>query len=499
MQSSLNNSNHGTVATEVSAVAALLPPALSPPALSRLVVRPRLGLAAAALCAAVTVGLAGGCGSDPPPPPTPDAAAGTPDAAASPDASSDAALPDATPAPDAGPPPGFDFPERFAALDSGSRNWFGYSVDISGDVIVVGAPFYDLLAGGEVLEPSIGAAYVFERDGTSWKQTARLSGSTVDTSSMFGWSVGVDGDLIAVGAWGQEAAGSQVGTVYVFERNATTWEETAILEPLSGDDQTRFGQSVSVSGNRIAVGAPNITDVDDNDPVTPAYVFEKSGQNWNGVRVEPTDDPRDSWFGYSVSLSGDTLVVGAPADKTHGRGSGAAYVFEVNGANWNQVARFDDANGEIDDYFGRDVAVDGNVIAIGVEAGGAVTALNQGMVVVYENDGTGWSESARVQASDPDVDHRFGFSVDVYQGIVVVGAHRDDEVAIDAGSAYIFRKQSGQWEEYSKLISYGFRSGDQCGAAVAMDGTSVVLGARFADEAGTDSGSMYVFEMLDGM
>ncbi|HWN68361.1 MAG TPA: FG-GAP repeat protein, partial [Haliangium sp.] len=293
--------------------------------------------------------LVAGCGgSTPPPPPAePDAGVDRPDASIDPTVDGgqppDAIDPNR---PDAGPPVGFDFPTPITASDGASLNWFGYSVAADENVIVVGAPFYDLVVGDQITDPSIGAAYVFERIGDSWQQTALLlSNASVRTSILFGWSVAVDGNLIAVGAWNEDIPGDQFGAVYVFERVGGAWTQNAKLLPLSGDDQERFGHSVAVSGSRIAVGAPFISDVDDSERATPAYVFERNGTNWLGTRLQPTDDPRDSWFGYSVALSGNVAVVGAPGDKKRGLGTGAAYVFENNGASWNQTARLEDAEG----------------------------------------------------------------------------------------------------------------------------------------------------------
>jgi FG-GAP repeat len=441
--------------------------------------------------------LVAGCGSTPPPA-DPDAGAAPPDARIGPPEDGgqppDAIDPNR---PDAGPPEGFDYPTPLTASNGAALNWFGYSVAADDNVIVVGAPFYDEASGGQIVDPSIGSAYVFERIGDTWLQTTQfLSSASVRTSSMFGWSVAVDGNLIAVGAWNEDIPGDQFGAVYVYERVGGAWTQNAKLVPLSGDEQERFGHSVAISGSRIAVGAPFISDVDDSAEATPAYVFERNGTNWIGTSLQPSDNPRDSWFGYSVAISGNVAVVGAPGDKKRALGAGAAYVFESNGASWSQTARLEDAEGGVEDFMGRDVAVDGDVIVVGAEAGGDPTSLNTGIALVYERPAGTWVESARLVPEGAAVGTQIGYAVDVRGSTIVVGAHHDDHFGTDSGAAYVFEKDTASgWLQISKLYNQGSKGGDHFGAAagIASD-TTIAVGARYDDDDGYDSGSIYVFE-----
>jgi hypothetical protein len=450
--------------------------------------------------------LVAGCGGSSPPPPStdPDGGVTPPDAGTVPTEDGGAPIDAIDPnRPDAGPPVGYDFPTPLTASDGAALNWFGYSVAADDNVIVVGSPFYDLVVGDQVSDPSIGAAYVFERIGDTWQQTTQLlSSASVRTSSMFGWSVAVDGNIIAVGAWNEDVPGDQIGAVYVFERSGGAWTQNAKLVPLSGDDQERFGHSVAVSGTRIAVGAPLISDVDDSVDATPAYVFERNGTNWIGTRLLPNDDPRDSWFGYTVALSGNVAVVGAPGFKRLGQGLpingvGAAYVFEANGAGgWNQTARLEDLEGAANDFLGRGVAVDGDVIVAGSEAGGDPTTLNTGTALVFERPTGTWVESARLLPEKVAVGTQLGYAVAVRGGTIVVSAHHDDQFGTDSGAAYVYEKDGASgWVQASKLYNPGSLGGDHFGASAAIaSDTTIVVGARYDDDDGYDSGSIYVFE-----
>lgn len=437
---------------------------------------------------------AAGCGGSGGAPNIPDAGEGFPDAALTDGGGdSDGSRPMG---PDAGPPNGFNFPDLLTANDGASLNWFAYSVAADNNVIVVGAPFYDRISGGQVTDPSIGAAYVFELIGDTWTQTAQLlSSASGDSriSSMFGWSVAIDDNIIAVGAW-NEGVGSQTGAVYVFERVAGVWMPAGKILPLSGDGQERFGHAVSVSGTRIAVGGPFITDSDDDEAPKPSYVFERSGSTWVGTRLLPQGDVDDSWFGYSIDISGDTVVVGAPGYEVPalGAGVGAAYVFEFNGA-WAQTTHITDGDGQSQDFLGRDVAIDGDVIVVGSEAGGNPSTINTGMALVYERAGGTWSETTRLIPGNAAVANEIGYSVDVRGSTIVVGAHRDDQFGTDSGAAYVFEKGATGWTEKSKLYNPSGQSGDHFGASVVANGDTVLVGARFDDDDGTDSGSLYVF------
>lgn len=445
-----------------------------------------IGLLVAAGC--------GGAGSDLPA--DPDGGSGDQDGSMGP-GTPDAMVPDGRPGPDAGPPEGFDFPDQITASNGAANNWFGYSVAAAGDVIVVGAPFYDRVMDGEVIDASIGTVYVFERMDGTWVQTAQLFSSDGATSAMFGWSVGVDGDLIAAGAWKQASTGTQLGAVYVFERNGATWGQSARLTPPAGDAQEAFGYAVAVSADRVAVGAPINTDIDENEPATPAYVFERSGVVWNGTPIRPGDDARDAWFGTSIALDGDTLVVGAPGHKLPRPGAGAAYVYEHDGNGWDQVAQLDDPDGQTEDFFGRSVAVHDDVIVVGAEGGDGPALPNSGVAVVYERSEGTWSETALLAPDDSVVGQQIGFSVAVRGATIVVGANRDDQFGFDAGAAYVYEQDTdGNWVQFSKIYDPDGFNGDHFGAALAVTDTFIVAGSRYDDEDGVESGSLYVFEKL---
>ena len=209
---------------------------------------------------------------------------------------------------------------KLTASDGAGNDYFGYSVSVSGDTVVVGAPIDD---------SSRGSAYVFVKPSGGWSnmtQTAKLTASDGVGDDFFGISVSVSGDTLVVGACNDD---SYQGSAYVFVKPGADWADmtqTAKLTASDGVGNDFFGQSVSVSGDTVVVGASN-----DDSQKGASYVFVKPGADWadmtQSAKLTASDGVGDDYFGSSVSVSGDTVVVGAYGDDDNGSSSGSAYVF----------------------------------------------------------------------------------------------------------------------------------------------------------------------------
>ncbi len=231
----------------------------------------------------------------------------------------------------------------------GTGDEFGRSVAIHLDTVVVGAPYEDsnvtAVINGPNASPdnsnlSAGAAYVFFRTGGAWAEEAYLKASNNDAGDEFGTSVAIDTDTIAVGAPLESSAGNVnalAGAVYVYKRAAALWAEESYIKPSNNDAGDKFGQSVSLNGALLCVGAP----------------FESSSQR------------------------GNSQLASASADNTSGA-SGAAYLFRQAGAVWSQLAYFKAPNADASDQFGSAVSISGSSIAIGAvkESSNQVTVTN---------------------------------------------------------------------------------------------------------------------------
>jgi hypothetical protein len=385
-----------------------------------------------------------------------------------------------------------------------SEGYFGYVVAVSGDTVVVGAPFDDDNGTGS------GAAYVFGRnqDGAdAWGQVAKLMAPDGEAYDRFGFSVGVSGDAILVGASGDDDNGDNSGAAYVFERNqggADSWGQVAKLTPSNGAAGDCFGRAAAVSGDTVVVGAPFDDDSGGDSGV--AYTFVRQGNTWvEQGKPTASDGAAGDYFGHSVAVSGDAVAVGAWW-AGNGSESGAAYVFGQNqgGADqWGQVAKLTASDGAAGDYFGVSVAVSGDTVVVGAD-GHDDNGTDSGAAHVFARNQGGadqWGEVTELLASDGLTGDHFGVSVAVSGDTVVVGALFDDENGDGSGAAYVFERNQGgadQWGQVAKLLASDGAADDHFGISVATSGDTVVVGADGDDDSGSSSGSTYVFECNQG-
>ncbi|NQT93857.1 MAG: hypothetical protein HQ559_13945, partial [Lentisphaerae bacterium] len=387
------------------------------------------------------------------------------------------------------------------ASDGADGDAFGFSAAVAGDVAVVGARYDDVIGA------NFGSAYVFERNagGTAvWSRVCKLTALDATKADEFGVSVSVDGDVTVVGASGDDDAGSDSGSAYVFERNAggiNAWSQVAKLTASDGAAGDGFGFAAAVAGDVAVVGAA-WAQVGAGTWSGSAYVFERNagGTNaWGQVaKLTASDANASDQFGYSVSVAGDVVVVGAnvPTDE------GAAYVFERNagGINgWGQVAKLTASDGEAEEEFGFSVAVAGDVALIGAckddDAG-----TRSGSAYIFERNAGGdnaWGQVAELMASDGEIEAQFGVSVSVAGDVALVGAFSQDDVGVDSGAAYVFERNAGgtnAWGQVAKLTASDAAASDYFGISVSVGGDVMLVGARGDDDAGDAAGSAYIFE-----
>ena len=277
------------------------------------------------------------------------------------------------------------------ASNTGTGDWFGQSVAISGDTLVVGATSEDSNAtgvGGNQTDDSAsvaGAAYVFTRSGTTWSQQAYLKASNTGAGDAFGNTVAISGDTLVVGSYDEDSnatgingsqsdnSASNAGAAYVFSRTGTTWSQQAYIKASNTNANDFFGSAVAISNDTLVVTAPyedsaatgiNGNQADNSGSESgAAYVFTRTGTTWSQQAYLKASNTGDAdQFGYSVSISGDAIVVGAIYQ---GDNSGAAYLFTRTGTDWNPQAYLKASNAEQADFLGQSVAVSGNTLVIG--------------------------------------------------------------------------------------------------------------------------------------
>jgi hypothetical protein len=380
----------------------------------------------------------------------------------------------------------FSQQSKLTASDAAADDWFGNSVSVSGDTAIIGA-YVDDDAGSQS-----GSAYVFTRSGDTWIQQAKLTASDATAYDQFGVRVSLDGDTAIVGAFLDDDAGSRSGSAYVFVRSGTIWTQQAKLTASDAAAGDYFGVWVSVDGDTAIVGAQYNDDNGTNSGS--AYVFTRSGGTWSEqAKLTASDAAAEDHFGHSVAFSGDTAIVGAQYNDDNGTNSGSAYVFTRSGGTWSEQAKLTASDAAAEDHFGHCVSFNGDTAIVGAYANDD-NGTNSGSAYVFTRSGGTWSEQAKLIASDAAAEDYFGSSVSVDGDTAIVGAQYNDDHGTNSGSAYVFTRSGGTWSEQGKLTASDAAAEDYFGRSVSVDGDTVILGANFDDDGGTNSGSAYVFQ-----
>ena len=336
-------------------------------------------------------------------------------------------------------------------------------------------------------------------------QVKKLTASDGAVGDHFGDSVSLSGDTVVVGAYGDDDKGFHSGSAYIFYRNqggTDNWGEVKRITASDGAVGDSFGTSVSLSGDTLVVGASD--DDDKGFQSGSAYIFYRNQggiDNWGEVaKLTASDGAAEDWFSYSVTLSGDTVVVGADYDDDNGLSSGSAYIFYRNQEgtdNWGEVAKLTASDGAEGDHFGWSVSLSGDTLVVGASWDSSGSAY-----IFYRNEGgiDNWGEVKKITASDGAVGDLFGTSISLSVDTVVVGAKLDDDNGSSAGTAYIFYRNQGgtdNWGEVKKITASDGAAYDWFGNSVSLSGDTVVVGALYDDDNGSDSGSAYIYQELE--
>ncbi|GBF40483.1 FG-GAP repeat protein [Leptospira johnsonii] len=375
------------------------------------------------------------------------------------------------------------------ASNTNAGDNFGRAWALSGDTIVIGAPLEDsnqnTITNGSTSSSDnstsgSGAVYVFKRSGNTWEQQAYIKAPNAEEGDLFGFSVSISGDTIAVGAIQEGSNQSTItngtsassdnsltfaGAVYVFARNGNIWSQQAYIKPSNPSAYDAFGYSLAIQGDTLVVGSKNESgsqNIISNGQPAPnddtlfqsgaAYVFKRTGTNWvEEAYIKPSNPDANDSFGYSVAISGDKIAVssyyessnqnyitngsGASSDNSLTR-AGAVYIFSRSVNIWTQEAYIKPSNPDEDDQFGVSVSLYGDTLAVGasgedsnqnnISSGTTASSDNSsqssGAVYVFVRSGSGWSQQAYLKASNSDPSDYFGAAISLYGDTIAVGA-----------------------------------------------------------------------------
>jgi len=366
---------------------------------------------------------------------------------------------------------------KLTAADADFLDEYGHSVAVSGTTAVVGSHRDD--DAGQ----TSGSVYVY--DITTGLELFKLIASDTSQGDQFGHAVATSGSTAIIGAFRNGDDGE--GAAYLFD--IVSGQQ---LHKLNASDDvafTDFGYSVAISGNIAIVGAPR--DDDGGANAGAAYLFDTStGQQIS--KLSASDAEGDDWFGWSVAISGTTAIIGALREDSEGSNSGAAYVFDTTTS--QQLFKLTASDAAAFDTFGVAVAISGNTAIVGASGDSYGLLTQAGSAYIF--DATTGQELFKLTASDAAGEEGLGNSIDISGDIAILGASHDGDGGWISGSVYVFDVTSGQ--EVGKLTAADTSEGDLFGNAVAISGSTAVVGAFGDAHKGADgqyTGSAYVFNL----
>ncbi len=464
--------------------------------------------------------------------------------------------------------PSFQQQAYLKASNTGSDDRFGQTVAIDEDTVIIGAPRESSNATGVNASQSddsaidAGAAYVFTRIDGVWTQQAYLKASNAEAGDRFGQSVAITGDTVLIGAANEGSNGEQndnseqtSGAAYVFTRTTDVWTQQAYLKASNSSNShgDRFGNSVSISGDTLVIGAfsENSDAIGVNGEQNTesaldagaAYVYTRNVDTWTQqAYLKASNAESGDHFGISVSIDENTIVVGARDESSNAitingdqndnsaSQAGAAYIFTRTADTWIQQAYLKASNAEGNDQLGQSVDIAGDTVVVGAhrESSNATevdgnqsdnSASTAGAAYVFNRSDDIWSQQAYLKASNTSELDFFGWSVAIAGDTVVIGASREnssattvngnqnDFIEASSGAAYVFIRTTDVWSQQDYLKAFNAEGGDRFGFSTAIDSNTIVIGANEEsgnaitingdqnDNSASGAGAAYVFNL----
>jgi hypothetical protein len=424
-------------------------------------------------------------------------------------------------------------------IDEFEGGGIGFQVALDGDTLAISTNYDDNSCSGIFTDPDAalvecgnktadaGSVIIYRKIAGRWVREAWITSPYPDASDMFGAHIALEGDLLAIGATGDDGSGTGInptndnaapdtGVVYVYKRTGSSWALEATIKPhysITTADMT-FGKVV-LSNGTLAVGARNEDSSSigiDSTPNTSStnsgavfiFVRDNDGQWSQQAYIKPSNTVSGDFFGISIALEDDVLAVGASEQDSGFGNSGAVYVFRRTGATWAQEAFLKASDNAAGIRLGIEVAISGNNLIAGAhweDTGGA----DSGAAYIFNYNGMAWSQVKKLKASNVDAGDEFGYSVDIDGSDIIVGARYEDSSAAEidgdelnndsyrVGAAYAFH-YTVDWDQinYIKAHGGGFK---RLGRSLHSDGVRLVVGAPFDDGR---SGAVYVYQKVAG-
>ncbi len=379
--------------------------------------------------------------------------------------------------------------QKITSSDAEDYDGFGGSVAINNSYAVIGVDEDDDNGNRS------GSAYIFTIEDDEWIQQSKITASDANECDEFGKSVSINDNNIIIGAfYGDAERARNSGAAYIFSHQNDDWIE---IGKLTTDDATSgdgFGHSVSINRDYAIVGAPYN---DDNGNCSgSAYIFVKEGDRWlQQEKLTPSDAAQEDYFGYSVSIYGNYSIIGAHYNDDNGESSGSAYIFFREDNEWSEQSKLVANDAESFNRFGYSVCINGNFAIIGAPGGHDEDVNGSGSAYIFLREENDWNYDSKINANDPGENDFFGWSVSINGGNAIIGAKYNDDNGNNSGSAYIFSYENNIWYQKAKLIADDGSAGDHFGQSSFITSNNAIVGADGNDDDGTNSGSAYIYPL----
>lgn len=334
--------------------------------------------------------------------------------------------------------------------------------------------------------------------GGAFEEQIALQGAGIGNNDRLGHKLVLEGSYAVAGAPSNDVRNPDAGAVLVYRRELSGWVADTMLTASDGGFSEELGQSVALSGNSVLAGAFKETRLGLFEAgAVYAYEADSTG-SWHQTQkiTVPLASAYD-WLGYAVTMQGSTACISAPRDDDKGSDAGAVYMLEKGTINWLGDVKLMASDGSSGDWFGRSVALDGDLLVVGAHLYGS---NDRGAAYVFRRDSSGWTEEARLSSNDIAAVDNFGWSVDVDDGRIAVGAFlADPDGRSNAGAVYVFEQDGGAWVQRQKLVPAAAQPGDFTGISLSLDGDQLLVGAYGADLDGAASGTAVLFRYQDSL
>ncbi|MBN7818678.1 FG-GAP repeat protein [Bowmanella yangjiangensis] len=376
------------------------------------------------------------------------------------------------------------------ASDGKAEDYFGYSADIDGATLIVGAHKADINGVKDA-----GVAYVYVLGDRGWYQQAKLVAEPIFADDTIGGKVAVKNDVAMLGVMGRDDKGKDAGAVISFERAANTWTQKQIFTAPDAMPGDAFGQSVALTDNYLVIGAPNSDALGIDSGA--AYIYQREGGKWRyKTKITASDGAAGDLFGISVAIDGNTILVGADLHDEKAENAGAVYVYVVQNNQWQQQAKLVASDGGKTDIFGVRVAISGDTALISARRDDIdELGVDAGSAYLFVREGDAWTQEVKLISPDGAADDRFGRGVALSGDTAIISAMNHDANGTDTGALYVYKTGPHGWRYNSKVVAENAKPGDQFGWNVALSKGVAVIATPHHDANGQQSGAIYVQDL----